>query len=149
MSLQRHDIRILFVQNPPYSASQVWSQISTFSHYLLIFWCSWREKNVSFKFWKSMDSTQFHVFWWCTDEFPLTLAPDRQSLKWIYSLSWWLSDKESICQCWRPWRLRFELGRSSGGENGNPLQYSCLDNPMDREAWWATVHEVSKESDTT
>ena len=107
------------------------------------------KKNVSFKFWKSMDSTQFHEFWWCTDEFPLTSAPDRQSLKWIYSLSWWLSDKESICQCWRPWRLKFELGRSPGGENGNPLQYSCLDNPMDRETWWATVHEVSKDSDTT
>ena len=31
-------------------------------------------------------------------------------------------------------------GRSPGGGNGNPLQYSCLDNPMDRGAWWATVH---------
>jgi len=29
------------------------------------------------------------------------------------------------------------LGRSSGGGNGNPLQYSCLENPMDRGAWWA------------
>ena len=35
-------------------------------------------------------------------------------------------------------------GRSSGGGNGNPLQYSCLENPMDRGAWWATVHSVSK-----
>ena len=32
------------------------------------------------------------------------------------------------------------LGRSPGGGNGNPLQYSCLENPMDRGAWWATVH---------
>ena len=31
-------------------------------------------------------------------------------------------------------------GRSHGGGNGNLLQYSCLGNPMDREAWWATVH---------
>ena len=31
-----------------------------------------------------------------------------------------------------------------GEGNGNPLQYSCLENPMDREAWWATVHEVAK-----
>ena len=31
-------------------------------------------------------------------------------------------------------------GRSSGGGNGNPLQYSCLENPMDRGAWWAIVH---------
>ena len=36
------------------------------------------------------------------------------------------------------------LGRSPGGEHGNPLQYSCLENPMDRGAWQATVHEVTK-----
>ena len=38
-------------------------------------------------------------------------------------------------------------GRSPGGGNGNPLQYSCLENPMDRGAWRATVHGVA-ESDT-
>ena len=38
--------------------------------------------------------------------------------------------------------------RSAGGGHGNPLQYSCLENPMDREAWRATDHEVT-ESDTT
>ena len=51
--------------------------------------------------------------------------------------------KESTCQCRRhgfdPW-----LGRSPGEENGNPLQYSCLGNSMDREAWQATVHGSSK-----
>ena len=41
------------------------------------------------------------------------------------------------------------LGRSLGKGNGNPPQYSCLGNPMDRGAWWATVHEVAKESDMT
>ena len=40
------------------------------------------------------------------------------------------------------------LGRSPGEGNGNPLQYSCLENPMDRGAWWAAVHEVT-ESDMT
>ena len=35
------------------------------------------------------------------------------------------------------------LGRSPGGGNGNPLQYSCLENPMDRAAWRATVHGVA------
>ena len=39
-------------------------------------------------------------------------------------------------------------GRSPGGGNGNPLQYSCWDNATDRGAWWATVHEVA-ESDMT
>ena len=40
-------------------------------------------------------------------------------------------------------------GRSPGVGNGNPLQYSCLENPMDRAAWRATVHGVARESDTT
>ena len=37
-----------------------------------------------------------------------------------------------------------ESGRSPGGGNGNPLQYSCLENPMNKGAWWATVHGVTK-----
>ena len=45
------------------------------------------------------------------------------------------------------------LGRSPGEGNGNPLQYSCLENSKDRGAWWATVHGVAtwgrKESDST
>ena len=36
------------------------------------------------------------------------------------------------------------LGRSPGGGNGKPLQNSCLENPMDRGAWWTTVHKVAK-----
>ena len=36
------------------------------------------------------------------------------------------------------------LGRSPGEGNGNPLQYSCLENPMDGGAWWATIHGVAK-----
>ena len=35
-------------------------------------------------------------------------------------------------------------GRFPGGGHGNPLQYSCLENPMDRGAWWGTVHEVTQ-----
>ena len=40
--------------------------------------------------------------------------------------------------------LILELGRFSGEGNGNPLQYSCLASPMDRGAWWATVHGAAK-----
>ena len=36
------------------------------------------------------------------------------------------------------------VGRSPGEENGNPIQYSCLENSVDRGAWWATVHWVAK-----
>ena len=42
------------------------------------------------------------------------------------------------------WGLIPGLGKSPGEENGNPLQYSCLENSMDGEAWWATVHGVTK-----
>ena len=41
------------------------------------------------------------------------------------------------------------LERSPRGGNGNPFQYSCLQNPMDRGVWWATVHGGHKESDRT
>ena len=52
-------------------------------------------------------------------------------------------DKASACNAGDP-GLTTGLGRSPGEGNGNPLQYSCLENPMDREAWWATVHGVPK-----
>ena len=42
-----------------------------------------------------------------------------------------------------------ESERSPGEGNGSPLQYSCLENPMDRGAWQAAVHGVAKEFDTT
>ena len=65
---------------------------------------------------------------------------------YIYELPWWLSDKESIC-LYRRWRNMSHIpgsGRSLGEENGKPLQYTCWENPMDRGAWRATVHGVSK-----
>ena len=55
----------------------------------------------------------------------------------------WLSNKKSACNT-RATGLIPGLGRSSGGGNGNLLQYSCLENSMDRGAWWATDHRVTK-----
>ena len=51
--------------------------------------------------------------------------------------------KESACNEGDPGSIPGS-GRSPGEGNGNPLQYSCLENPMDRGAWWATVHGVAK-----
>ena len=51
--------------------------------------------------------------------------------------------KESACNSVDPGLIP-ELGRSLGEGNGNPLQYSCLENSMDRGAWRATVHGVAK-----
>ena len=61
----------------------------------------------------------------------------------LIGLPRWLSGKESACQCRR---LEFDPGLriSLGKGNGNPLQYSCLENPMDRGAWRATVHGVTR-----
>ena len=56
--------------------------------------------------------------------------------------------KESACNP-QDAGLILELGRSPGEENDNLLQYSCLENPMDRGAWRATVHGVAKESGMT
>ena len=51
--------------------------------------------------------------------------------------------KESACNAGDPGSIP-GLGRSPGEGNGNPLQYSCLENLMDRGAWWATVHGVAR-----
>ena len=49
----------------------------------------------------------------------------------------------------KTWVQSLGGGRSPGEGNGNSLQYSCLENHIDRGAMWATVHEVTKESDMT
>ena len=51
--------------------------------------------------------------------------------------------KESACNAGDP-SLILGSGWSFGEGNGNPLQYSCLENPMDSGAWWAAVHGVTK-----
>ena len=55
-----------------------------------------------------------------------------------------LSGKESACSAGDDVALVPGLGRSPGGGNGNLLQYSCLEKPMDRGDWWAAVHGVTK-----
>ena len=63
-------------------------------------------------------------------------------------LPWWLSSKESACNAGDASSIP-GLGRSLGGGNGNPLQYSYLGNPMHRGAWQAIDHGLKKESDMT
>ena len=55
----------------------------------------------------------------------------------------WLRSKESACNAGDPGSIP-GLGRSPGGGHGNPLQYSCLENLMDRGAWCTIVHRVIK-----
>ena len=58
-------------------------------------------------------------------------------------LPWWLSGKESTCQC-RRHRFGPSARKSPWRSSGRPLQYSCLGNPMDRGAWWPIVHGVER-----
>ena len=69
-------------------------------------------------------------------------------IMWVctYVKRWWLSGKASACNAGNAGDAGsiLELGRAPGGGNSNPLQCSCLENPKDRGAWWATVHGVTK-----
>ena len=63
-----------------------------------------------------------------------------------HELPRWLTGRDSTCQCrslrrrgFNPW-----LQKNPGEGNGNPLQYSCLENPRDKGSWWVTVHGVRK-----
>ena len=73
-------------------------------------------------------------------------ASDFNGSRIEVGLPWWLSGKESACSAGTTGDavLIPGSGRSLGGGYGNPLQYSCLENPMDRGAWQATVHRVAK-----
>ena len=80
----------------------------------------------SHNLWKISASTNLPIlFWFCSSP-----RPSAQSVEFACNAG----SQGSIPG----------LGRSPGGENGNPLQYSCLENPMDRGVRWATVHGVTR-----
>ena len=85
----------------------------------------------------------------CLDRCALGIGV-KQAVVYVYECSWasqgTLSGKDSACQS-RQCRDEGsvpELGRSPREGNGNPLQYSCLENAMDRGAWWDIFHGVTK-----
>ena len=67
-------------------------------------------------------------------------------LTYIRRLPWWLSGKESSCNAGGIGDMGLipGCGRSPEGWLGNLLQQSCLENPMDRGAWWTAIHGVAK-----
>ena len=76
---------------------------------------------------------------WQVDSLPLSHLqnPLKEVGSMVAQTVYNVGDSGSICGS----------GRSPGEGKGNPLHYSCLENPMDRGTWQATVHEVAKESD--
>ena len=79
----------------------------------------------------------------CRENFSLISLQSKGTLKSPVQLPHNLVGKNSACNA-GDLGLIPGLGRSPREGNGNPLQYSCLENPMDRGAWWATVHGVAK-----
>jgi len=71
---------------------------------------------------------------------------DFNSILYSCGLPWWLSSKEFACSAGDAGDTGSTPGSwgSPGGRHGNPLQYSCLENPMNREAWQAAVHRVAQ-----
>ena len=103
-------------------------------------------------FWTDLCGDSLGLAWSHTMNF-LTglLNPGRYTFDIVYlskRLPCWLSGKESTCHAGDPSSI-LRLGGFLGEGNGNSLRYSCLENPMDRGAWRATVHGVAKESDRT
>ena len=71
---------------------------------------------------------------------------------WLFcNFAWafFVAHQQRICLQFQRFRFNLSVRKISGEGNGNPLQYSCLGNPMDRRAWWTTVLRVERESDTT
>ena len=104
-------------------------------------------------FWNGMWLKPGQPHWSCWEKgtvFPQgTVEKKRCSSEWSYEYPTWDSflggwdDKESACNAGDLGSIP-ESERSPGGGKGNPLQYPCLENPMDRGAWWTSVHGVAK-----
>ena len=79
-----------------------------------------------------------------TERLTHTIVPLGQvEIKWAIGIPGGSDNKESACNAGNPGSIPGS-GRSPGEGNGYPLQYSCLENPMDRGAWRAAVHGVAK-----
>ena len=98
-------------------------------------------------------SDQIQILWWkldlCKFSFMLNCLPGTAFCQFLPDSSQWKSrqiywpSKESACNAGDLGSIPV-LGRCPGGGNSNPLQYSCLENPMNRGVWWASVHGVAK-----
>ena len=118
--------------------------------YYLVNWDRRPDSIQAFTLWPKLDRSGEEAIWSVlrilTSGFILTWALVCQAIGNIMGFPRWLNGKGSACDVGdiRDAGSIPGLGRSSGGGHGNPLQYSCLESPMDKGAWQATVHRVSR-----
>ena len=110
------------------------SWISFIGRQILYLWTTWEALPYVVLFSHQLHElyTIIKFYWW-----------GKWNLKGLWLVQGQTHNKESSCNA-GDLSLIPGLGRIPGGGNGNPLQYSCLENPMDRGAWRATVHGVPK-----
>ena len=84
------------------------------------------------------NSTQYSVMTYMGKE-----SKKKVNICICMGLPWSLRWQRIYLQCRRP-RFDPRMGKSPDEGNGNPLQYSCLENSMDKGAWWVIIHEVTK-----
>ena len=106
--------------------------------------------DVACRCFNDLSRSPLNYYYFFPDEFSGVLNPYicRKSV-FLWSLycklgvPWWFSGKESTCQAVNAGSIPGS-GRSPREGHGNPLQYSCLGNPMDRGAWWAALHGIAR-----
>ena len=112
--------------------NQLIEAISTWSLWSLKKWGNWQKWGTFVNLFQSPDKDRL------SNETPIT---------YIYRISQkaqWVNNSSAMQETQKTQGLTSGLGRSPQEGNGNPLQYSCLGNPMDGGAWWATVQRVAK-----
>ena len=106
-------------------------------------WCSHQRKSLSPVPMPQGPSSVFPLNWGTIGVGSLLILSEILRSGLVHGLPCGSDSKESACSAGVPGSVPGS-GRSPGEGNGNPLQYSCLENPLDREAWWVTVYGVTK-----
>ena len=114
-------------------------------HWFARWSCLW--VGTSLSYWNDCPATQPVPSLTQKTPVPFTVLGVPLNHQWL-GLSRWVSDKEAPCNAGDPGSIP-GLGRSPGEGNGNPLQYSCPENTIDRAAWRATDYGVAEEADAT
>ena len=133
----------------------VWGRVLQGTWSACVWFLNWLASRLNFKHHEPSSFNQCGVYMFAVSSFHLVgicvLQKNLGNVCQVFGLSWWLSDKESSCNAGATGDMGLipGSGRSLGRGHSNPLQYFCLENPVDRGARQATVLGGHKELDTT